>query len=1365
MGTVLVACHLISQTSTSAHVQTRMPTLHVPAGSTDHLQSIADALWKAKKVVVITGAGISTNSGIPVSTCSIHRRVFETPDSLLTREKQDFRSENGLYSMIQGQFDAATRLGGGKPQAEAAQIDDITPDDRPRKRRKTTPPVEDSIEVITTSLDIEEPSETSANTDTIIVNGVQTSENRVTCADAAQSNRDDAAPKDEMEPSATAIKVRTRAESGNSRDQTKDDNELMAPKSTAADNLDSLDDRGVEETIAQEEPTSVSSKSSEEDKTQEVKAIRSALSGGRRKRRAPALDECIGTAADGSKPLDGDSAIRPYTVPEHAKPRISGTTTASTSNPSTPRQRALKSLHQTSASSPLSSPPSHLSDVFDDQSVDPPPSSSRPSSPVSDGEDSGAGENEEGDNQQAWSQEHFNRASTFKRSLSTLKGRELFDASIWADPLKTSVFYTFATNLRQKSRDASPTGCHHFISHLSKAGKMVRCYTQNIDLLEDKVGLSTRLLLGPGSRGRFSAKVAKNLAASVASRALNNTNNQQAPATPVPTPTASQETSQTVTDGPVLSQEASEIGRQQSTLSRDDKPGTETQDLSNGNSQVDERKGNSTLEGERQDSAGPEKDGATADAQPADASSPAADKPPAQVESGTATPEPNKGVECVFLHGSLRALRCFQCGCVADWDEGDRELQTMSGQQPPCPRCEHATVARQERGKRALGVGKLRPDIVLYGEEHPESQRISTIIQHDIALAPDMLIVMGTSLKVHGLKTVVREFAKTVHNRKDGKVIFVNYTKPADSVWADVFDFWIEMDCDAWVEDLKEKKPIMWLPPGSVEEESKPARKRRPVKDEADKKDNKRPKKSEEEAPKLQVDIPAAVVADEQSKKPDKEAELEKLKEEEPSVSKKSVPKRPAAFRDCRQNAAYWVTKIRADLAKISGRKLEPDSLSRPALISTAIFAAPPPVTTVPTGRSPLSAESAKPKRRPRTKNTKSRLDSQEPNKAVQQAPTKQPSYTRAPAKTKANAKNKKERRQGPLTYTVRIETPVPIPQPLAFRREPNVAPSLIKQEGNKHSPHNPEILSEVPVPNTSLNTTGESNSIVNAVKSNHRIRKPKAIFGDVYPSDHLSKRETSASNSKVKMGKIGPSAKRGKASPHGDAASQAQTTTAGVDMTGKVMLPIPTPQTQHLSAAAAAVCSEPQTPVERIVLAPLRTVHHGRRNSSFLQLTLGPSQQSHGPGPVTAPSYLEPSISTGPPPDMSSEMSPILSPGHWRNRAFEYVDTMSRRISLPRRSLDYPPQPPNGSFTGAAAHGRSSLPPAPGFSSRAPPLVETPPLLVGRQVMQDYSSPSNTTGTALRDDSPNRQLHRESEAAMTLSQMCIYDTRKFART
>lgn len=44
----------------------KMPTQHVEPVSHDLLQDVANALLKARKVVVVTGAGISTNSGIPV---------------------------------------------------------------------------------------------------------------------------------------------------------------------------------------------------------------------------------------------------------------------------------------------------------------------------------------------------------------------------------------------------------------------------------------------------------------------------------------------------------------------------------------------------------------------------------------------------------------------------------------------------------------------------------------------------------------------------------------------------------------------------------------------------------------------------------------------------------------------------------------------------------------------------------------------------------------------------------------------------------------------------------------------------------------------------------------------------------------------------------------------------------------------------------------------------------------------------------------------------------------------------------------------------------------------------------------------------
>jgi NAD-dependent SIR2 family protein deacetylase len=47
-----------------------MPTAHVRPNANAALQEIADALYKSRKVLVVTGAGISTNSGIPVCQTS-----------------------------------------------------------------------------------------------------------------------------------------------------------------------------------------------------------------------------------------------------------------------------------------------------------------------------------------------------------------------------------------------------------------------------------------------------------------------------------------------------------------------------------------------------------------------------------------------------------------------------------------------------------------------------------------------------------------------------------------------------------------------------------------------------------------------------------------------------------------------------------------------------------------------------------------------------------------------------------------------------------------------------------------------------------------------------------------------------------------------------------------------------------------------------------------------------------------------------------------------------------------------------------------------------------------------------------------------
>lgn len=145
---------------------------------------------------------------------------------------------------------------------------------------------------------------------------------------------------------------------------------------------------------------------------------------------------------------------------------------------------------------------------------------------------------------------------------------------------------------------------------------------------------------------------------------------------------------------------------------------------------------------------------------------------------------------------------------------------------PPRLTLDYSTAeARVARSARATKVGGLRPAIVLYDEPHPLGDDIGAIQGSDITRKPDMLIIMGTSLKVHGLKKLVKEFAKAVHGhsagqstdskskRAAGKVIFVNKTAPG-AEWADIIDYHVAGDTDAWVskveEDWRKRRPQDW---------------------------------------------------------------------------------------------------------------------------------------------------------------------------------------------------------------------------------------------------------------------------------------------------------------------------------------------------------------------------------------------------------------------------------------------------------------------------------------------------------------------------------------------------------------------------
>lgn len=257
--------------------------------------------------------------------------------------------------------------------------------------------------------------------------------------------------------------------------------------------------------------------------------------------------------------------------------------------------------------------------------------------------------------------------------LSIRSGQEMFDISLFRDELKISYFATFMERLYSSVRLAQPTKTHRFIAHLKNRNKLLRCYTQNIDGLEEILGL----------------------------------------------------------------------------------------EMSNNETDAINTGFNSRW----------------------------------------------KNFDVVQLHGDLNSLSCTRCFHVFPWSRyWCRSFRR--GELPTCPTCEEKNHKRSQQGKRQIDcTGFLRPNIVLYGENHPSCEFIAQGLNLDILRGrPDFFIIMGTSLKVDGVKKVVKQISKQVHER-GGIVILINKTTIGDSTWHGVIDYQIMCDCDTWVHYLEKQIP------------------------------------------------------------------------------------------------------------------------------------------------------------------------------------------------------------------------------------------------------------------------------------------------------------------------------------------------------------------------------------------------------------------------------------------------------------------------------------------------------------------------------------------------------------------------------
>ncbi|KAJ9099741.1 hypothetical protein QFC21_003739 [Naganishia friedmannii] len=179
----------------------------------------------------------------------------------------------------------------------------------------------------------------------------------------------------------------------------------------------------------------------------------------------------------------------------------------------------------------------------------------------------------------------------------------------------------------------------------------------------------------------------------------------------------------------------------------------------------------------------------------------------------------------VKLHGSLSDSRCSLCQTTIPTTPEFTALYT-AGTSPSCPTCADRSAMRAARSARGIKIGGLRPALVLYDEPHPDAEKIGNIQVKDVDPAkgrePEMVIVMGTSLKVHGVKNFLRSLIKTIratHSSSDighaptHRIAFINKTAPP-AEFKDAFDVWIQGDCDHWASltetEWRRQRPWEW---------------------------------------------------------------------------------------------------------------------------------------------------------------------------------------------------------------------------------------------------------------------------------------------------------------------------------------------------------------------------------------------------------------------------------------------------------------------------------------------------------------------------------------------------------------------------
>jgi NAD+-dependent protein deacetylase SIR2 len=148
----------------------------------------------------------------------------------------------------------------------------------------------------------------------------------------------------------------------------------------------------------------------------------------------------------------------------------------------------------------------------------------------------------------------------------------------------------------------------------------------------------------------------------------------------------------------------------------------------------------------------------------------------------------------VQLHGGIDKMLCTKCGHIEGFNGDIFDTQEA----PLCEKCKEQDQVRTSfAGKRSHGIGRLRPRIVLYNEYNPDEEAIGNVSNADLKARPDAVIVVGTSLKVPGVRRLVKEFCQVTRGRRDGFTAWINVDpEPQGVEFKECWDVVVKGKCD-----------------------------------------------------------------------------------------------------------------------------------------------------------------------------------------------------------------------------------------------------------------------------------------------------------------------------------------------------------------------------------------------------------------------------------------------------------------------------------------------------------------------------------------------------------------------------------------